>query len=227
MNQSKIENVQPEQMMNEVQKADIISSAQVSPMQCYAHFQSKVCTKCNKEKSIDNFFKRGDSPHLYRSHCKECLKPQSNKSGKIYFQRHKAEIRDKRKARYQTDLNFRKKELARMSKKYADNRDLNCQCCGEILPKYSIKFCDGCRKKAYSDYIKEWNIKMGKDYINALQNKRVKKKSNEVTDGYVAGQIRGNKFPGWKIEEMPKPLIELKRNSIKLKRELKKQNKKS
>lgn len=212
--------------------ADIDSTADIQHVQphlrktqCYAHFQSKVCTKCKVEKSIDNFFKRGDAPNLYRSHCKECLKPQSNKSGKVYFQKHKKKIALRKKIRYQNDLNFRKKELARMAKKYADKRDLNCKCCGKTLPKYSIKYCDGCRQKAYNTCIKEWNKKVGKDYINMLQNKRVKKKSAELTDGYIAGQIRGNKFPGFTISEMPKELIELKRNALKLKRELK--NKKS
>jgi len=38
MIQSSIENSQPEQVMNSEQKADILPSAQVTPMQCYAPF---------------------------------------------------------------------------------------------------------------------------------------------------------------------------------------------
>jgi cytochrome c553 len=54
---------------------------------------------------------------------------------------------------------------------------------------------------------------------------RSKKDMLELSDNYVAMTIRSNSFTGLKIEDIPKELIELKRNAIKFKREIKtKQN---
>jgi hypothetical protein len=35
--------------------------------------ETKVCTKCNVEKSLDEFVKRSDSPNGYRPNCKICM----------------------------------------------------------------------------------------------------------------------------------------------------------
>jgi len=43
--------------------------------------ETKFCNTCSTEKSVDNFYKRGDSTDGYRSKCKDCyyIKTQENK----------------------------------------------------------------------------------------------------------------------------------------------------
>jgi len=43
--------------------------------------KTKICTKCRKEKSIDNFYKRSDVKDGLRSWCKNC----QSKEGTIYI----------------------------------------------------------------------------------------------------------------------------------------------
>jgi hypothetical protein len=42
----------------------------------------KTCTKCKKEKNINDFFSRGEDKSKKRSHCKECLYKQVNSYNK-------------------------------------------------------------------------------------------------------------------------------------------------
>lgn len=53
---------------------------------------TKICTCCNTEKNLTEFYKRSDT-NKYRSHCKDCL---SNK-----FNEQKEEIYSKRKKNYE------------------------------------------------------------------------------------------------------------------------------
>ena len=55
---------------------------------------TKICTCCNTEKNLTEFYKRSDT-NKYRSHCKDCL---SNK-----FDKQKEEIYLKRKKRYESN----------------------------------------------------------------------------------------------------------------------------
>ncbi len=53
----------------------------------------KICSKCKIEKSLDNFFKRGNG---YKSHCKEC----SSIYGKKYYSENKDSHNQKTKDHY-------------------------------------------------------------------------------------------------------------------------------
>lgn len=55
---------------------------------------TKICTCCNTEKNLTEFYKRSDT-NKYRSHCKDCL---SNK-----FNEQKEEIYSKRKKKYEAN----------------------------------------------------------------------------------------------------------------------------
>lgn len=159
--------------------------------------------------------------HANPEHKKEINKRSYIKN----FDKNREKKNEQNRNRWHSNEDFRKKMLQQAAEKYQANRELYCECCNKELPKYSIKYCDDCRDEIYRQKKSEWRNKVGKEYLNELQNKRVKKKVDELSDGYIAGQIRGNKYAGWKLEEMPKQLIELKRNVLKLKRELKNKEK--
>lgn len=190
--------------------------------------ETKICTKCKAEKDVQHFFKRGESngKHRYRSRCKKCCADDNHINNKNYYKKNFDKNSPKRneaeRKKYAENSDYRNSILKRCSERYKKNRALFCKCCNKELPKHSIKYCDGCRDEVYKQHRINWKNKVGKEYINDLQRKKVKRKVEEITDGYVAQQIRHNKFPGLKLEDIPKELIELKRSSLKLKRELNK-----
>lgn len=157
----------------------------------------------------------------WRKNNPELTREIAKKSYHLNFDKNKDSRNEKSRLKWIEDDNFREARLKNMAEKYLLNRRAFCVCCRKELPKYSSKYCDDCRDENYKKNNLKWINKVGASYINDLQNKRVKKKSTELTDGYIVGQIRGNKFPGLKKDEIPSELIELKRLSIKLKRELK------
>lgn len=157
----------------------------------------------------------------WRKNNPELTREIAKKSYHLNFDKNKGVKNEKSRVKWRKEDNFREAKLKKMAEKYLLNRASFCVCCQKELPKNSSKYCDDCRDKNYKKVQKNWINKVGKDYINDLQNKRVKKKSALLTDGYIVAQIRGNKLPELKKDEIPSELIELKRLSIKLKRELK------
>jgi hypothetical protein len=78
---------------------------------------TKICNKCNTEKSIAEFYKRDDSSIEYRYDCKDCFNTERKPKRKIYRQKNRISISKKeiayRKARMKTDPFYRAKIDAR------------------------------------------------------------------------------------------------------------------
>lgn len=78
---------------------------------------SKICNKCNLQKSIDEFHLRKDSVDGYRNDCLECFKYEQVPRAKIYRQKNRKSLRQKdtiyRKQRMATDPFYRAKMDAR------------------------------------------------------------------------------------------------------------------
>ena len=58
--------------------------------------ETKICCKCEKEKSIDEFYKYSKNPNKCRSACKACM----NTSSKIYNLDNKEKLIKKNKLSY-------------------------------------------------------------------------------------------------------------------------------
>jgi len=89
---------------------------------------NKTCVRCLKEKPIDEFYKRSTHKDGHMSWCKLCV----SEHGKIYFQEHKEEARQRQKLYHaknhdkllkysQEYRSTHKKEMASHSKKYKKN----------------------------------------------------------------------------------------------------------
>lgn len=193
----------------------------------------KICNICNDNKPIDQFVKDKTKRGGIRNYCKDCHKEKmkstrfanpdrcrdiANRSYHKNFQKNREVRRERAKKDYQNNKSMK---ITLQLERYWSKRELKCIVCNKNLPKHSKRYCDNCRNECYKSKLLAWKSKVGKQYINELQNKRVKMRTEQLTDGYIAGQIRGGKIPGWKLDEIPKHIIDLKRNIIKFKREIK------
>jgi transketolase len=199
-----------------------------------AFFIMKICTKCGIEKEEGEFGKHVTGKNGLRSECKVCgweysksyyqnniekvkeriIKYRQNNPEKLngackkYRQNNPEKIKEARKKHYQYNTEKVKEE----SKKHYQN---------------NTEKVKEAKKKYYQNNPEKLNAACKKYRQNNPE--KVKEKSKKamlgLSDSYVAMTIRGNSFKGWKIEDIPKELIDLKRNAIKLKREIKtKQN---
>lgn len=193
----------------------------------------RTCCLCFTMKPIDEFVKDKTRKHGIRNYCKCCHKekmklarianPAKSRAvaTKSYYKNFNKNREKKNEAARNDYKNHKSLIIKKQLNRYWSKRDLRCILCNKGLPKHSIKYCNDCRNEGYKSKLTDWKTKVGKPYINELQNRRVKMKVEQLTDGYIAGQIRGGKIPGWKLEEIPKNIIDLKRNIIKFKRAIK------
>ena len=106
-----------------------MTATQITPID--VEVQTKMCTKCGGEKSLDDFYRRSDYPSSYTSHCKECILSRQrshynkNKEHKLKSNRawHHAN-KEKISARKRT---YRQNNKARISQKgkewYRNNKE--------------------------------------------------------------------------------------------------------
>lgn len=78
---------------------------------------TKICNRCNIEKSITEFYNRSNSSIEHRYDCKDCISTLSKPTKKLYRQKNKTELTKKdiayRKERMKTDPFYRAKMDAR------------------------------------------------------------------------------------------------------------------
>lgn len=125
----------------------------------------KVCTKCNRELSLDNFHKNCKTKDGLQAWCKDCRRSfRSNKTRKI---NHNNIIKDLTKLRYRKKKNGLEYEFIGR-KRNGKHRTLRFKClhCGSIVEtslKSAIEsdfICDNCK------FLKETTIR----YINKPSN---------------------------------------------------------
>lgn len=73
----------------------------------------KICTKCNKEKNIDEFHKKSNSKDGYRSNCRECSseynksrKEKSREYNKEYQSKNSVSIKENKKKYYLDNIDY-------------------------------------------------------------------------------------------------------------------------
>lgn len=138
---------------------------------------TKLCLKCNTQKSLEEMVKRNDRVNGYRSLCKEC-KSEDNKGwikyNHQYFQDHKDKIREKRKAYRHGNVNTRL-AIGLRSRLYQAMKndfkvgsavgDLGCSI-EELRQRLESRFTVGMSWANYGQGKNKWNI----DHIVALAN---------------------------------------------------------
>ncbi len=80
--------------------------------------ETKICSKCNIEKTLENFTKHKISKDGLRAHCKECQKNLSY----INYQKNKDKIKERKKNYYNSE-HGKLKEKERRRKYYLKNKE--------------------------------------------------------------------------------------------------------
>ena len=127
---------------------------------------TKICTCCNTEKNLTEFYKRSDT-NKYRSHCKDCLS--------IKFDKQKEEIYLKRKKRYESNKDI-------INEKRRNHRLENIEYFRNIEKKRSL---NEDRKKYKREHSKKYRqTENGRlSQLNKYHNRRT-----IIKDGDVATQ---------------------------------------
>ncbi len=107
----------------------------------------------------------------------------ANRSYRNCFEKNRHKINEKGRNKWNNNEQHRANVLKKAAESYQKNRELFCVDCNRELPKNKSKYCQNCTDKNYKIKSKEWVVKVGREYLNGLQNKRVKKKVDELTDG--------------------------------------------
>jgi hypothetical protein len=168
----------------------------------------KTCTKCKCEKpaTTDYFELRYKKLH---SNCKDCLKERK----KEYSQRPEVkEKKNERQREYRKRPDYKKK-YTEYKKAYYQRPDVK-ERCSEYHKDYRKR--PGIKER-YNEKLKEYRKRPGvKEKIKNSQKKHRKKIVNQLHTRYVIRKM------GLKKDEIPPEMIETKRLTIALKRELKK-----
>jgi len=141
---------------------------------------TKICTCCNTEKKLTEFYKRSDS-NSYRAHCKQCIK--------LKFDSKKEEIYIKRKKSY-------KERKDRLNKKRRKDRLENPQKYKEEEKKRSLN-------KERIEYKKEYSKKYRKTekgkFVekNKSHKRRTKYKKGDVSTEQLRKLIKKSKYCYW------------------------------
>ena len=179
--------------------------------------RTKKCTKCGEVKAVSEFHKDKYSKDGFFDECKECRKKyyQANKEkileyDKQYRQANKEKIKEYSKKYYQANKEKRKKY-----------RQANKEKIKEQKKKYrqANKEKEKEQKKKYYQANKEKILEYSKKYCQDNRNK--------LADPYVIDIIRHQTNSMLKAKDIPQELIELKRNSLILKRKIKDNGKKT
>lgn len=213
--------------------------------------ETKICIKCNIEKPLakEFFNKKKENKDGWNNTCTKCkvernkqlriLKPEQYKATQISFQeKHGKRIADERRLRKQSDPEYRSHVLATAAKSYRKRiKPKPCGKCGKLIypGEKKDKYCiicvpDPTRSINYYRLNPEKYKEAGRIYeqqnrplVNKRQNEGKKRAIDELTDGYIVTLIRGSKYPGLTLDKVPKEMIETKRLTLLIKRELKQQ----
>jgi predicted GNAT family acetyltransferase len=187
----------------------------------------KTCSKCKIEKDESEFYKRGDDKTRLRSCCKKCQDLSLKEVNQRYLDKNRDEILKRRMDKYYNDEDFRKKHLENHKIAYIKRRGKKvCPICGDEAPHGGgIMYCKKCSKERAMESTrmsaKNYRERLGREVINSRQNEHRRRHIKEVSPMYVAMLIRGDKYSGLKLDDIPKSVIDIKKNTIKLKREIK------
>ncbi len=158
--------------------------------------ETKLCTKCKNFKGITFFYMRSDKPHLYMSHCKECIITQNNSQAKNSNYAQRYYVKEKRKvaresnkkaiSQYQAKWRKEKKELIKATRakwekenrawctaKNAKRRARKKQACPTWLTKAQHEEMKDMYKQAKELEAIFFNKKFHVDHIVPLQGKDV------------------------------------------------------
>ena len=150
----------------------------------------KVCSKCNEELDINNFYKDGqkkDGTIRYRGECKKCIKEKR----KIYCENNKEKIKEKRKIYYESN----KEIFLKKRKIYCENNKIK-------IKKSKKKYYENNKSKIreYREKYYEYNKEVIKEY-NKEYYKNNKEKIKEYSKEYNKEHYENNKE---KIKEYSK-----------------------
>jgi hypothetical protein len=130
--------------------------------------QTKVCTKCEEEKPLEEFHKKKSSKDGHRTQCKEC----KNEAGRKYHKENRDQISKKWKTKYQENKG---KESERKKKYRQENKEHVL----EIEKKYREDKGENLKDylKEYREENKEQIKEQGKEYRE--ENKEQIKENNK------------------------------------------------
>jgi len=143
---------------------------------------TKVCISCNKEKPIEEFYKRKDSKDGYRNQCKEC-KDLVNKNNKEKHKEYYTILKKEYYLKHKEHLNNLKKQ------NYIKNREFYLQKNKDYREKHKEELLEynrnwqknhkEYRRNKYHEYMKDdlYKIKINlrSSINNYLNNRKIKK----------------------------------------------------
>lgn len=154
----------------------------------------KICTKCNKEKNINEFHKKSNSKDGYRSNCRECSskynksrKEKSKEYNKIYQNKNAIIIKENKRKYYLDNIDYFKE------KNKNTNNCLDIEKKREYQKKYYNK---SETKKKIKEYRKN-KAKMDPLYkltLNIRKRIRISLKSNHIVNISKYEEILGCSF---------------------------------
>jgi len=199
----------------------------------------KVCSKCKQEKSLQDFHVQNKKKNTFHTQCKQCVSEYGEKRTnsdvhqiRLWLIRKDKEVKKtyplfKKCFKCKTlkpMKDFNSKGVSRRRNDGTDTKSAWCKECLKIKSKeWREKNLKREREKArlrMSKYIKE-------NYYEHKENRRKwrAKGREEINDDYVKKLILREGSNGaslLKRKQIPQSLIDLKREEIKLKREIKK-----
>jgi len=119
--------------------------------------QTKTCTKCGVEKSIDQFHKDSKGAHKVKSRCKICLSSYDKEFHKQYSIKNKEIISERKKLTYEKN---KEKILIERKEYYTKNREMMLEKTREYVKR------SGYGKKYYAEN-KEKLLQTHSDWVNS------------------------------------------------------------
>ncbi|GAB4000773.1 hypothetical protein GCM10028807_54710 [Spirosoma daeguense] len=203
---------------------------------------TKTCSKCSYEKLLTEFHKQKRGKYGVRSICKTCSanhrkeycsnpeikkrhrleqaqwrKDNPNRAKEINrksWRKHSATLNKTRRERYVSDPDFRAKSIE-YDKRYKESGRRSAT--NRLNPNHRL------RAKKFRQENKEHVSQTQKQYRKRIWNPHEKLLRLQLDKSYVVQVIKKQTHYALKTEEIPESLIELKRQTIALKRQLKKQ----
>lgn len=103
----------------------------------------KKCKKCNKIKSLDNFYKQNDMKDGYRNECKECASKRVKDYNRKNFWKNRAHSLNSAKGRrtgVAGDIISSSKPISELDLQLLYDNNKKCTYCGIYLDKEDIVF---------------------------------------------------------------------------------------
>lgn len=140
----------------------------------YEDTNKKVCSKCHKEKSITEFYKRASSLRSYCSQCKECMNAYNKKwiknnelKVKERTKKYREDNKEKFKELHQSWKDTHKKEINEYKRNYYHNNKNNLLYSFEIRTRHLI--LKAFKRKGYKKTSRTQEI-LGCDYETFIKH---------------------------------------------------------